>query len=128
MVWPDQPRLDALQPAIVQVEGTDRVVVVVRARPNDARAPLAIHLLNRGYDKEKDAMTPLTGFRLRLRQDLLGTRKPTEARLHRPQSPPVPLEVQFQGDHAVLKIPGIDLWGIVELLTDNRKLSGNMHR
>ena len=101
--------------AVVQVEGTDQVMVVVRARPDDARAPLAIHLLNRRYDKEKDAMVPLTEFRLRLRQDLLGKRKFTEARLHSPRSQPVPLKVQSDEDHTVITIPGMDLWAIVEL-------------
>lgn len=115
VVWPDQARLDALVPTCVQVEGTDRVLVVVRARPNDAHAPLVIHLLNRGYDKEKDTTVPLTGFRLRLRQDLLGKRKPTEARLHSPRSQPVPVEVQSEGDHTVVTIPAMDLWGIVEI-------------
>ena len=115
VIWPGQPQLDALVPPCVQVEGTDKVLVVVRARPSDARAPLAIHLLNRGYDKEKDAVVPLTGFRLRLQQDFLGKRKFTEARLHRPRSQPVPLKVQPDGDYTVVTIPGIDLWAIVEL-------------
>ncbi len=113
--WPDQSRLDALLPTYVQVEGTDQVFAVVRARANDAGAPLAIHLLNRGYDKEKDAMMPLTGFRLRLRNDLLGPRKPTQARLHRPRAESVPLDVKSDGDYTVVSVPGLDLWAIVEL-------------
>jgi hypothetical protein len=115
VVWPGQSRLDALVPTCVQVEGTDQVLVVVRVRPDDARAPLVIHLLNRGYDKEKDATVPLTGFRLRLRQDLLGKRKLTAARLHSPRSQPVPLEVQSDKDQTVITIPAVDLWAIVEL-------------
>lgn len=113
--WPGQPRLDALVPACVQVEGADKVLVVVRARPNDPGAPLLIHLLNRGYDKEKDVMLPLTEFRLRLRQDFLGKRKFTEARLHSPRSQPVPVKVRSDEDHAIITIPGMDLWAIVEL-------------
>ncbi len=121
VVWPDQPRLAELVPACVKVEGADQVIVVPRARPHDATAPLSIHLLNCAYDKEKDAMTPLSGFRLRLRQDLLGTRKPTRAVLHCPPSHSVgspqsmPLKVRSDGDCIVVTIPGLDLWGIVEL-------------
>ncbi len=115
VVWPGQSRLDALVPPCVQVEGTDQVLVVVRMRPDDARAPLVIHLLNRGYDTEKDTTVPLTGFRLRLRQALFGKRKPTGARLHSPRSQPVPLEVQSDGDQTVKTIPAVDLWAIVEL-------------
>ncbi len=102
-------------PTCVQVEGTDQVLVVVRARRNDARAPLVIHLLNRGYDKQKDATVPLAGFRLRLWQDLLGKRKPTVARLYSPRSQPVPVEVQSDGVQTVITIPAVDLWAIVEL-------------
>ena len=115
VVWPGQSRLDALVPTYVQVEGTDQVLVVVRERPGDAHAPLAIHLLNRGYDKAKDATTPLTEFRLRLRQDSLGQRKFTAARLHTPRSQPVAVKVQADGEYTTITIPGLDLWGIVEL-------------
>ena len=52
---------------------------------------------------------PLAEFRLRLGQDLLGKRKPTEARLHSPHAQPVPVEVQSDGEHTVLNIPGMDL-------------------
>ena len=115
VIWPGQSKLDALVPPCVQIEGTDKVLVVVRARPDDARAPLVIHLLNCGYDREKDTMVPLTEFRLRLRQDLLGKRKFTEAQLHSPRSHPVPLKIQSDEDHTIVTIPGVDLWAIVEL-------------
>jgi hypothetical protein len=116
VVWPGQPRLDVLVPPCVQVEGTDQALAVVRARPGDVRAPLVIHLLNRGYDKEKDTTVPLTGFRLRLRRDLLGMRKPAAARLHSPRSQPVPLKIQSDKDQTVITIPAMDLWAIVELM------------
>ena len=60
-------------------------------------------------------MTPLAGFRLRLRRDLLGTRKPKGAVLHRPRGPSLPLEVHADGNYTVVTVPGLDLWGIVEL-------------
>lgn len=115
VVWPGQSRLDALLPACVQVEGTNEVLVVVRARSSDARAPLAIHLLNRGYDKATDSMKPLTEFRLRLRQDLFGKRQFSEARLHSPRAQPVPLKVQSEDGYTVIIVPALDLWAIVEL-------------
>jgi hypothetical protein len=91
------------------------VLVVVRARPDDARAPLVIHLLNRRYDKEKDATAPVTGFRLRLRQDLLGKRKPVGARLYSPRRQPVPLEIQSDKGQTVITISALELWAILEL-------------
>lgn len=115
VVWPDETSLAKLVPRPVQVEGTDQAMVVVRALPGNTRAPLAIHLLNRRYDKEKDAMLPLAGFDLRLRKDLLGGRRLTHALLHTPRLEPVPAEVRIDNDDVVIKIPGLDLWTIVEL-------------
>jgi hypothetical protein len=106
---------DALAPRWVRVEGTDKLLVVLRVRPDDSAAPLAIHLLNRAYDKQKDAVTPLKEFRLRLRQDLLGTRTFNTARLHSPRAGSVPLKVQSDGENTVITIPGMDFWSIVEL-------------
>jgi hypothetical protein len=115
--WPNQPRLDALLRPCVQVEGTDRLHVVIRGRPDDARAPLVVHLLNRGYNQANDTTAALAGFRLRIRQDLLGKRRISEARLHRPRSQPKPLVVEFDGDQAVITVPGMELWALVELST-----------
>jgi hypothetical protein len=115
VVWPDEARLEKLLPGAVQVEGTDQVTVVVRASTDNARAPLAMHLLNRGYDTEKDALRPLAGFAVRLRHDLLGGRGFTQARLYAPRAEPLRLEVVANGEHTVVKVPGLDLWSIVEL-------------
>ena len=83
--------------------------------PDNPRAPLTVHLLNRRYDQEKDAMAPLASFDLRLRKDILGGRRITRAMLHTPRSEPVPTEIRADNDHTVIKIPGLDLWTIVEL-------------
>lgn len=120
VVWPDDAALEKLLPKPVQVEGTDQVTVVVRAIPGNAHAPVVIHLLNRGYDKEKDAMLPLSAFSLRLRQDLLGGRKFTSALLHTPRKEPLRVQVRDENDSTVIKVPGLDLWSIVELSDEAR--------
>ena len=101
----DEARLDKLVPTPVQIEGTDQVMAVVRAVPGDQRSPLAVHLLNRRYDRQKDGMVPLAAFGLRLRQDVLGERRITQALLHSPRSKPVPTEVRHDKDSVVIKIP-----------------------
>jgi hypothetical protein len=115
VVWPDEAGLEKLVPTPVQIEGTDQVAVVVRAVPGDNRAPLAVHLLNRRYDKEKDAMVRLSGFSLRLRRDLLGNRKFTSAMLHAPRSEPTRAETLADNDSVIIKVPSLDLWTIMEL-------------
>jgi len=49
IVWPDPKRLDKLVPAPVIVDGSEHVTVVPRAIPDDERAPVVVHLLNRRY-------------------------------------------------------------------------------
>jgi hypothetical protein len=115
VVCPDEARLEKLLPTPVQIERMDQVAVVVRAIPGDNRAPLAVHLLNRRYDQTKDAMVPMAGFDLRLRQDILGGRRITGAMLHSPRYEPIPTEVRNDNDSVVIKVPGLDLWTIVEL-------------
>jgi hypothetical protein len=116
VVWPDEGRLEKLVPSPVQIDGTDQVMAVVRALPGKCGTPVVVHLLNRRYDREKDAMTPLGGFDLRLRQDMFEDRKLTRAVLHSPRSAPVTAEVHADNGYTVVRVPGLDLWTIVELL------------
>jgi hypothetical protein len=115
IVWPDRQRLDRLVPAPVLVEGSKDVMVVPRAIPGDEDSPVVIHLLNRQYDGEKDAMLPQKQIKLRLRPCLLAGRKFTKATLHAPRAEPVALEVTSDEQHTTVKIPELELWGIVEL-------------
>lgn len=115
VAWPDDAALDKLAPAPVKIEGSDQVMAVPRAVPGDAKAPAVVHLLNRQYDAERDAMAPQKDFTLRLRRGLFGDRAPAKAVLHAPRAAPVPLEAAQDGDDLALKVPLLDLWGIVEL-------------
>ena len=114
--WPDDARLETLAGKLVQTVGTDQAMAVVRATAGDAHAPLVIHLLNRRYDEQKDATQPLAGFELRLRNEMLGGRRFTRAVLHVPRAEPAGAEVRVENGYTVIKIPGLDLWTIVELL------------
>jgi hypothetical protein len=113
--WPDAKRLEELVPAPVTVEGTSDVLAVPRAIPGDASAPLVLHLVNRRYDGRKDAMIPQGNFTLRLRSNLLAGRKFTKAVLHAPKTPAQTLEVRTHQGQIIVGVPGLVLWGIVEL-------------
>jgi len=114
LVWPDDARLERLVGRPVEVEGSQQVMVVVRAAAN-ARGPLAIHLVSRDYDRTQDRMLPQSAFSVRLRQDLFPGRKFTQALLHAPRSQPLRLEVRSDAGHTVIRVPRLDLWAIVEL-------------
>ncbi len=113
--WPDEAALAKLLSGPVVVEGSGQVGVVPRAIPGDATAPVVVHLLNRQYDAEKDAMIPQKGFTLRLRRDLLGGRKPTKAVLHAPNDEPVALTLTSNDQHVAVTVPELKLWGVLEL-------------
>jgi len=115
VVWPGLDRLQKLVPAPVAVEGSERVGVVPRAIPGDDAAPVVVHLLNREYDGEKDAMVPQKGFTLRLRHDLLNGRRLNKATLHAPNGEPVALPLDSDQEHTVVTIPELKLWAILEL-------------
>jgi len=115
IVWPDPAGLARLVPPPVVVEGSGDVMVVPRAIPGDEQAPAVVHLLNRRYDGEKDAMVPQKEIKVRLRRDLFAGREFTKATLHAPRAEPVVLEVTSDGDYTTVKVPELGLWGIVEL-------------
>jgi hypothetical protein len=115
MRWPDARRLGELVPSPIVVEGSSDVLAVPRAIPGDAAAPVVVHLLNRRYDGQKDTMIPQENFTVRLRNDLLAGRKCTRAVLHAPKTQAQTLEVRTDKEHTMVRVPGLVLWGIIEL-------------
>jgi len=115
VVWPDDASLARLVPSPVSVEGSKDLLVVPREKRQDRTAPVVIHLLNRRYDGAKDAMTPLENVTLRLGGELFAGRKLGKATLHAPSAQPVPLKIVTDGETATVRIPRLELWGVVEL-------------
>jgi hypothetical protein len=115
VVWPGDAQLEKLVGRLVQIEGANQVTAVVRSVPGDSRAPLVIHLLNRRYAPEKDAMMSLASFSVRLRNDFLGGRRITKATLHAPRSQPVSAVVHTDSRATIITIPALDLWAVVTL-------------
>ena len=115
VVWPDQERFAKLVPTPVTVEGSEHVGVVPRAIRGDEAAPVVVHLLNRSYEGEKDAMVPQMGFTVRLRRDLLGGRTLTKAVLRAPNDNPLALPVISGENQIAVTIPELKLWAVLEL-------------
>ncbi len=120
VVWPDEGRLQKLVPAPVVVEGSEHVGVVPRAIPGDEAAPVVLHLVNRQYDGQKDAMVPQKDFTVRLRHELVGSRTFANATLHAPKGAPRTLKTASDAEFTTLTVPELDLWAILELRTRNR--------
>ncbi len=115
VTWPDDAKLEALLPSPVIVVGSEHVAVVPRSVPDDAAAPVIVHLVNRQYDGEKDAMVVQRDFSLRLRTDLFPGRTFARATMHAPREEPKPSLLRIEGDYLELDVPQLDLWAIVEL-------------
>ena len=119
--------LPGFLPRPIEVEGATGVWALPRMAPDNAKAPVAVHLLNRDYEAGKRAMQAKGPFTLRLDPNLLGGRKFRAAVLHQPRlSAELPeddaqchtsteLELR-QTDQAIeLTIPALELWGVIEL-------------
>jgi hypothetical protein len=99
----------------VLVEGSDHVMVVPRAIPENDNTPIVVHLLNRQYDGQKDAVVPQRDFTLRLRRDLLDGRNLTSATLHAPKRETVKLTVTSDDGCTTVQVPDLSLWALLEL-------------
>jgi len=115
VTWPDKAKLSKLIGAPVAVEGAQDVWAVPRAVLGEATRPAVVHLLNRNYNPDKDAMIARKTITLRLRRDLFGNRKFTTATAHAPRARPVKLPVASDAKHTTVTIADLDLWTIVEL-------------
>ncbi len=115
VVWPDEMALEKVAGVPVRIEGSDHVMAVPRAIPGKRQAPVVVHLLNRRYDAEKDAMVAQKGFTLHVRRDLVAGRKPAKAILHAPKCEPVTVPIQAGETALSVTIPELKLWTILEL-------------
>ncbi len=107
--------LAALDGLAVAIEGADDVLAVLREKPADPSAPLVLHLVNRRYDGERDAMVPQEDFTVRIPAAFLGERQVGTATAHAPREAPIALETGRRDDSLVISIPHLDLWTMVEL-------------
>ncbi len=112
--WPDDAALRLLIGEPVSVEGASGVWVVPRRNPERGR-PAVVHLLNRNYDADHDAMKPQRGFKVSLARWLFGGARFTKAILHAPRKQPVELELATDKKATTFVVPELDLWAIVEL-------------
>jgi hypothetical protein len=97
------------------VEGAKQVWAVPRAVPGDRTEPVALHLLNRNYDKDKDAVEVQRGLVVRLRRNLFAGRKFSKAILRAPKAQPQALQLTSDPDHTTINVPKLGLWAILEL-------------
>jgi hypothetical protein len=114
------------RPIALGGQGAERVWVLPRAVPDDANAPVAVHLLNRDYDAAARAMRPAGPLEVLLDGELFPGRTFTQARLHQPRPLATlptddevhqsePLTLQRDNGRLKLSVPELELWGIVEL-------------
>ncbi len=116
-------------PRPIQLEGAKGIWVLPRAVPNDTSAPVAIHLLNRDYDAKVRRMKSRGSFQVALDAKLFCRRTFSKAVIHQPKllaklpegldpkelDMVEPIEVSQADGRIRIHVPGLELWGIVEL-------------
>ena len=120
--------LPGFVPRPISVEGTQGIWVLPRMKPGNREAPIAVHLINRDYDAKTRKMTPKGPFTVVLDSSLFPGRSFTQARLRQPELLPVlsdeqnaaatkttQIVVRSDSGKVTLRIPSLDLWGVLEL-------------
>lgn len=111
--WKDSASLlAALEPKLA-VEGCTGVWALPRCNPQQANAPLVVHLLNRNYDFSTDRIAAQLNLTLRLRRSILGGRKPTRCTAFSPGAEPEILEVEADGEGVRTALPELGLWSVL---------------
>lgn len=119
-------RVPASVPRPIRVDGAERVWVLPRAAPGRGTAPVAIHLLNRDYDRDARDMRAKPAFTVTLDRRLLLSRSFSRAVAHEPVLLPKigpedkcmrtrPVAVKQDRDTVSLRLPGLHVWSVVEL-------------
>ncbi len=100
----------------VRVESEGVFVVSPRQRVKRGRYPVVCHLLNRDYDRERDAVNP-ADVSVSLLRDLLPPGfNPRQADLFTPGQKPRRVPVKRQGEHIVFEVKGAGLWTVAALV------------
>ncbi|HOA51647.1 MAG: hypothetical protein WBH86_07670 [Thermogutta sp.] len=117
VTWSAGDNLALLGKNPVQVSSPGAVFIVPRVKTTGEHPVMAIHLVNRQYDGEKDKMIPLTNLTLTIDETVLPGRADgcRSAKLHSPGKEDMTVVVKPEAKHLTVTIPEIDLWTIVEL-------------
>lgn len=113
VAWGDMERLEELVPRQVGIAGAESITAIPREVPGDAERPFVVHLVNRNYDGDADAMVQQGPFTLSVRRSLLDGADAVKATMRRPGQEPVELALKQTMDGVEVAVPELDLWGIV---------------
>jgi len=115
----------------IRIMGAERIRATLRSVPSDPGRPVVVHLLNRDYDVNYDCCQAKSDFTVRIPKKLLGKREIHNAVYVRPNSwepkkkgyflrpqkkmPDLDLVWEDSQNYVEVKIPVLDVWGIIIL-------------
>lgn len=117
VTWSSAESLASLGKNPVQVSSPGAVFVTPRVKVTSGQPTLAIHLVNRQYDGEKDRMVPLTNVTVTLDAEALPGPADAcrSAKIHSYGKEDLIVVVKPEGKSLAVTVPELDLWTIVEL-------------
>ena len=90
------------------------VHVFPRRQVSGKHRPLALHLLNKDYDKGSDEYREKTDVTVELASKSLGDS--SSAVYHQPGREPIYLGVEEKRGNVRLAVPSVELWGVIEVM------------
>lgn len=105
----------AAAPRPIRVESADALWAVPRVLPDDAGAPIVVHLVNLAYDAENDESLPTGQLSLVLDLAALGRAGAAEAIIHEPGQAARPARVEVAGASATITVDRVGTWALVEV-------------
>ncbi|MFC2089616.1 hypothetical protein ACFLT1_02475 [Bacteroidota bacterium] len=82
----------------------------------DGKTSVVIHLLNQNFDHDTEQMHPKIAVDLLVRKELTQAGKIKKLRYYSPDNKSIKLKYTSTDDGIIIRIPELDVWGILEIL------------
>ena len=114
--WSENKNPKSFIPELISVKNESGIWTLPRIKKsnNGTERQLLIHLINQDYNAEIDSMNKKTDFEIVLAQQLVADFDISKASLYSPGEKPISIKVSDSPKGKLLKIPNLDLWGILQ--------------
>ncbi len=114
--WSENLNLKTQIPELISVKNESGIWTLPRVKSsnNGSGQELVIHLLNHDYNSKTDSMNKKTDFVIELAKQLVDDFNISKVTLFAPEEKPLAIVVSDSLKGKVLKIPNLNIWGILK--------------